>query len=206
MFGWLRRKQPERVQPEQKPTQPRKRTPKPFESKTIVNRHDESGETQESGEIIQPGKLILKHQITTQDGTERLYIQPLKLEIPNMVTIGGKLDTILEELSKKPDREWFQADYIETLKNVLKLANDAAPEAKTPETEKVARVIGMIQNEVSAALILETLKVKGPLSVTDLSKQTGVSRVTIWRDLKKLSKEGKVRVKREGKFKVVSLK
>jgi len=198
MFGWLRRKGPETpAAPVERKAGPRKRKPKP------------AGHTEmhESDGIVQRGGLILKQQTTTQEGTDRIFIQPVKLEIPNMVTIGGKLDMILDELEKKPDREWFQADYIETLKSVLKLTSEAAATSEpAPGAEKMAQAIGMIQDEVSVALILETLKVKGPLSMTDLSKHTGVSRVTVWRDLKKLSKEGKVRLKREGRFKVACLK
>jgi biotin operon repressor len=162
----------------------------------------------ETGQIIQPGSLLLRQELVTDKGTEKLYVQPVKLEIPNMVTIGGKLDLILDELEKKPDKEWFQTDYIETLKNVLTLTSEvnASGQGSGPDAQKMAQTIDLIQKEVSSALILETLKVKGPLNITELSKETGVSRVTIWRDLKKLSKQGRIRIKRQGKFKVASLR
>jgi len=201
MFGWLKRDKKQEIE----------RTdvkPRPSRKKRAVKPIIQE-ESEHSGEMIQPGKLMLKQQLITDSGTERTFVQPIKVEIPNMVTIGGKLDMILEELERKPNKEWFQDDYIETLKNVLNLTNEAGfsdPSPTEPETKKLAETIGMIQKEVSSALIIETLKVHGPLSINNLSKETGVSRVTIWRDLKKLSKDGKIKLKREGKFKVASIK
>lgn len=195
MFGWLRRK---KKKPQKEKASRKRKVKSPSET---------SGEL-ETGQVMQPGSLLLKQEVVTDKGTERHYVQPVKLEIPNMVTIGGKLDTILDELEKRPDKEWFQTDYVETLKNVLTLTSevDMSDQPQGPDVQKMAQTIDLIQKEVSTALIMETLKVRGPLNITELSKHTGVSRVTIWRDLKKLSKQGKISLKRQGKFKVASLK
>ncbi len=214
MFDWLLK----RKKPQQAPQKARAGRKKPASARVArpATQHSghsgyeasEAGETGGLKEIVQPGKLLLRQQVVTEAGTQKFYVQPVKLEIPNMVTIGGKLDLILDELEKKPDREWFQTDYIETLKSVLALTSDAgtAETRAGPDAQRMAQTLSLINREVSSALIIETLRVKGPLNITELSKHTGVSRVTVWREIKKLSEEGKIKIKREGRFKVAALK
>ena len=162
------------------------------------------------------GDLILKQRMREGRVIREVYVQPMKLEMPNMITLGGKLDTILTKLDHKPDREWFEHQYVDTLRDVLRLTQEinTSPQIAKPTGDKSRYVQKMeleaqqkleqVAKIVTPTLILRTLEA-GSLTVTDLASKVEVSRVSVWKHLKRLEQEGKVQFKQRGKFKYVSL-
>jgi uncharacterized membrane protein len=205
MFGWLRRRK-------------KKKTDKRRTTSTTQNRN--RARNFDTGKFMKTGDLILKQKIKTPEGVEEVYVQPVKLEVPNMVTIGGKLDTIIEKLDKKPDKEWFETEYIETLKSILKVTetikysqskekNQKFKEQKTEHENKIIhetkKQIEKIEKEAASILIVNVLKKTKKKTISEISKEIGASRVTIWRNIKRLEKQGKIKVIRDGKCRYVSL-
>ncbi len=205
MFGWFRRKK-------------RKRNRKPKKS---ISKNSEITKTSR-GKFMEAGDLLLKQKIKTSSGVEEMYVQPVKLEVPNMVTIGGKLDTIIEKLDKKPDKEWFENEYLETLKRVLLITekirqNQDSQFLETGNIDKTENIdhmkvekkaeqgIEKIEKEVASTLIINVLRNSDKKTISEISKEIGSSRVTVWRNIKRLKKEGKIKIIQDGRFKYVSL-
>jgi hypothetical protein len=148
------------------------------------------GQRKEQANFLLSGKSILKQKIETAGGTKEVYFQPVKLEVPNMVTIGSKLDTIISKLDAKPDKEWFESEYIKSLKNIMELAeNRDEKETETIGKTKVEKTetkrLKLIKNLAASKIIIHALEKNKTVTISDLSEHTELSRVTLWKYLKK---------------------